>query len=359
MKKINLIVITILALSFFACKKEQKELNEDKKFELNSQNSKLISLDTIKVGPVESELKLTGKVAFDEDKVIKLFPLVSGKVQQIKVELGDYVQKGQILAVIESGEVADFQKNMIQAESNVAISKRNLDAVEDMFKSGLNSERDLITAQREYNKAEAELNKSKELMKIYNISENKYIIKSPISGYVVEKNINNEMQVRPDNTQQLFTISDLSDVWVLANVYETDIDKVHLGFDAKVITLTYPDKIFSGRVDKIYNVLDPLSKVMKIRIKLNNPGVILKPEMFASVSIYYKEHSELPIVKSESVIMNNSKKYVVVFSNNKLEAREVEVYKEVNGKSFIHSGLNPNEYVLAKYQLLFYNALIN
>ena len=145
---------------------------------------------------------------------------------------------------------------------------------------------DVTNAQVNYSQAVSPLETAKKILKINGNSTNgDYIIKSPISGFIVQKNITNNTSVRADNSTNLFTISDLKDVWVQANVYEANIEKVHVGDNAEVRILSEPDKVFKGKIDKILNVLDPTSKVIKVRVVLQNPDYILKPQMYARVLV--------------------------------------------------------------------------
>jgi cobalt-zinc-cadmium efflux system membrane fusion protein len=318
-----------------------------------------IRLDTVKSALLRDELQLTGKVTYNEDKVVKVYPLVGGVVEELKVELGDYVKKGQVLAVIRSGEIAEFDQQFVAAESNLNIARKNLDVAEDMFKSGLNSEKDVVTARREAEKAEGELHRVKEVLKIYGVGKQSiYTIKSPISGFVVEKNVTEEMQFRTENTSQLFTISDLDHVWVLANVYESDIAKVKVGYEVDIKTISYPDKVFKGKIDKIFSMIDPESKVLKVRISLENKDYILKPEMFANVVVKYTESQSMSTVPAEAVIFDKNKYFLMVFDDQcHLQTREVNVYKTVSPVTYIQSGLKEGEKVVSRYQLLIYDAL--
>src|SRR5215470_5667946 len=194
-----------------------------------------ITLDTVRSGYVMSDLKLSGKISFNEDDVEKVFPVVSGHVTEVKVSLGDYVQKGQLLATVRSSDMANYFDEYHTAESQLAVAKKNMEVSADMRKSGITSDRDYLTAQSEYNKALADFNKIKEVLKIYGGegSENDptastYRIKAPISGFIVEKNVNTGMELRADDASNLFTISDLHEVWAVANVYETDISKIKI-----------------------------------------------------------------------------------------------------------------------------------
>jgi cobalt-zinc-cadmium efflux system membrane fusion protein len=310
---------------------------------------------------VRNELKLTGKIIADQNKQIQVYPFVSGVVKSVSVELGDYVEKDQVIAVIRSGDVADYQKQFIDAKSNYDLSKKNMQVAEDMYASKLMSERDYISAKQELNRAQADLNKSQELQKIYSISnESEYIVKAPIAGFIIEKNINKDMQIRADNSQAMFTVSQLTDVWVLANVYETDIDKVKEKDTVFVTTIAYPDKIYKATIDKVYNVLDPQTRVMKVRVKLDNPDYLLKPEMYANVVVNYAEHESMITIASSAIVFDNSNNYVLVYSGGKnFTVKKIDLYKNIGAKAYVRGGLQEGDHIVTFNQLLIYNALTN
>src|ERR1700712_5750599 len=138
-------------ISFFSCKNQTETVEEKKGYVLPDSLLKTIKIDTVKYSRVFNTLTLTGKVDFNEDYVIKMFPTVSGQVSDIKVMAGDYVKKGQVLAVIRSSEMAGFSNDFVTAKSNVEIAKKSLDATNDMYKSGLASQRDQLAAEEGYN----------------------------------------------------------------------------------------------------------------------------------------------------------------------------------------------------------------
>jgi len=336
-----------------------KEVVAETKFCLTPTMEKSTTIDTVRSGEVEDELKLTGKITYDEEKVIKIFPQVSGVVSNVKVGIGEQVKEGQILATIKSSEMAGFENDLNNAQSNYEISQKNLNAVEDMYKGGLSSEKEYLIAKNDLKKAESELNKVKNIESVYGGSKtSEYKILAPISGFIIEKNINPNLQIRPDFSESLFVISDLKNVWVMANVFESDIPKVRKGYNALIKTLSYPDKIIDGKVDIVYNILDPVSKVMKIRIKLENNDYELKPEMFAYVTIKYSENVNKLIVPSNSVIFDNSKNYVLIYKDKcNIEPREIGIYKSVNEKTYIESGLKKGEKIVINNALLIYDQL--
>ena len=352
----------MLCLLLSACAEHKKaESEEALQFCIPDSLIPLLKFGKVQYEDVTHELNLYGKISYDQEKVIKIYPLAGGYIQNIKVELGDSIKKGEVLATMMSSDVVNLRKDLITSESNLIITKKNMDAAKDMYTSGIISEKDYITTSKEYQVALSDLKRNQELMNLYSGggAKQEYIIKSPINGFLVEKNVNSNMQVRADNGQNLFTISDLKDVWVIANVYETDIDKVKIGYPAIVTTLTYPDKKFIGEVDKIYNTLDPSTRSMKIRVKLHNPDYLLKPEMFANVELIYKENHKMITVPSKGLIFDNSRNYVMIYKSKcNILTKEIKVVNNVAGKAYIDGHtLEPGEVVITDYNLLVYDAI--
>ncbi len=352
----------MLCLLLSACAEHKKaESEEALQFCIPDSLIPLLKFGKVQYEDVTHELNLYGKISYDQEKVIKIYPLAGGYIQNIKVELGDSIKKGEVLATMMSSDVVNLRKDLITSESNLIITQKNMDAAKDMYASGIISEKDYITTSKEYQVALSDLKRNQELMNLYSGggAKQEYIIKSPINGFLVEKNVNSNMQVRADNGQNLFTISDLKDVWVIANVYETDIDKVKIGYPAIVTTLTYPDKKFIGEVDKIYNTLDPSTRSMKIRVKLHNPDYLLKPEMFANVELIYKENHKMITVPSKGLIFDNSRNYVMIYKSKcNILTKEIKVVNNVAGKAYIDGHtLEPGEVVITDYNLLVYDAI--
>ena len=164
-------------------------------------------IDTAKVETVNNELNLTGKVTFNQDKVVKVFPLVGGHIETVKAELGDYVQKGQTLAIIRSGDLADLEQQAIAAKGQLAIAQKNLQVTDDMSQAGLTSQRELVAAREQLQAAKGEVNRVAERRQILGGSGSVYIIKAPVSGFVVEKNAAQGMELRSDDPESLFNVS--------------------------------------------------------------------------------------------------------------------------------------------------------
>jgi cobalt-zinc-cadmium efflux system membrane fusion protein len=362
MKK-QFIYIGLGLIGLTACQNEKTGTMETKQVCISDSLAKMIKIDTAKSTPMKDELALSGEVSFDENKVVKVFPNTSGQVVDVKVSLGDRVAKGQTLAVIRSADVAGSYTDLSATKSDLSISKRQLEQAEYLYKSGISSERDYTEAKENYNKALASNNKIREQIAINGggntSASGSLVIKAPRSGYIVEKNISAGNFIRPDNNSSLFTISDMKDVWIWANVFESDIAKVKKGYDAKITTLAYPDKAFSGKIDEISSVLDPDNKVMKVRIALNNKDMLLKPQMFTNVVVTNKDMQSSIAIPASSVLFDNSKYFVVVYNSKcNMQVRPVTMIKSVDDITYISSGLKAGEKVISKNQLLLYNALI-
>ena len=318
-----------------------------------------LELDTARLRPVQDELTLSGQINTDGDKTVKVYPLVGGVVEKLNVQLGDKVSKGQVLAVIKSGEIANVQNETTAATSDLDIARKNLAVAEDMFKAGLSSERDVVLARAEVTKARGTVGKNRKQLSVYGVNaDGMYTIKAPISGFITEKNATEHEQFNNDNVSNLFTVSNLNDVWIMANVFESDISKVREGYAADVTTLSYPDKHFRGHIDKVFNVLDPDSKVMKVRVRLENPGYLLKPEMYAQVRVLNTEAAKELAIASKAVIFDKDRNFVMVYKDKShVETRPVVLTKTVGNVSYVKSGLQAGERIIAKDQLLVYDEL--
>lgn len=318
-----------------------------------------ISIDTVKLEPVASELKLSGKVTPGDNKVASIFPIVAGYVTKVNVSLGDHVKKGQVLAVIRSSDIADFEKQRRDSETDLLLARQNLKAAQELNESRLNTERDVVAARKAVDDAEAELHRISEVLRIYHVNNgSNYNVIAPISGFITQKNLNVDMQLPSGYSERIFTIAQIDEICVTAHVFETDISKISPGMPAEVEILSYTGKKFTGRINKIMNILDPETKTLKVQILLPNPDYALKPEMAATVFLRYEEPLVLPAVPADAVVFDKSRDYVMVFHRqDSIETRMVEPNRTTRGKTYITSGLAAGEKVIVKNALLIYDAM--
>ncbi len=353
--------ILLLAALFLAsaCTKEKKEAEQASAFRLSDTMLAKCEFYNADLKEVKNDLRLFGKIQADNNKQAQVFSIVGGNVIKINVELGDYVKKGQVLAVIRSGEVAAYERDRLDAYGDVAVAEKNLQVAKDLFKGKLSSEKDVIAAQRELERQQAELARINEVFSIYNLKKGSlYNITASINGFIVQKDININEQIRADKSDVLFSIAEINEVWAMANVNESDIPRVQVGFDASVSTLSYPDEIYKGKIDKIFTEIDPDTKAMKVRVRIPNANYKLKPEMNATVNVAYSEHEQMIAVPSSSVIFDKSKNWVMIFKDRaNIETRLVEVYRSLGDITYISSGLAKGDKVISKNGMLIYDAL--
>jgi len=360
--KAYLFMLTV-PFGLIACNRATDPKQGEKKVCISDSMIRMITIDTVKRCNINNELKLSGEVSFDENKLVKVYPFSSGQIIQVKVSLGDRVRTGQILAVIKSADIAGNYSDLRAADAEIAITKRQMENAEALFKNGISSQREYEEAKQNYEKALSAANKIREQLHINGAgrtdASGNYVIVAPRSGYVLEKKISTGAFIRSDNADNLFSIGDIGDVWVWANVYESDIAKVKEGYTAKVTTLSYPDIVFTGRVDKVSQVLDPQSKVMKVRIVLPNTTQSLKPEMFANVSIENKEGQPALCIPSTAIVSDFGKNYVIRYRGNcDLEIKEISILKTISGNTFLSGGLQDGDRILSSNQVLFFRALM-
>ena len=321
-----------------------------------------IALDTVRQQPVVNELKLTAKIAYDEARVNKVYPLVGGIVTKVNVTLGQYVQAGQVLAEIESSDIATFRSEATTASVDLAKARQELASTKELYTDGLASAREYQLAQQEVRRTQAEVQKNRQIGAIYGTqagqSAARYLVKAPAAGFVVEKTVNPRTQLRADNDQPSFIISDLKTVWALGSVYEDDIARVRPGTPAIVKTLAYPDEPVTGKIDDAFSALDPESRVMTIRVPLPNPANKLKPEMFATITVASATGASKLSVPASALVFERSRSYVLVFHDRQhVETRPVETAGTTAGHTYLNGGVAAGERVVARNALLAYHSL--
>ncbi|MBL7849011.1 MAG: efflux RND transporter periplasmic adaptor subunit [Cyclobacteriaceae bacterium] len=308
---------------------------------------------------VQNEIALTGKVTFNENTVARVFPLAGGLVESLTAEIGDYVQKGQTLALIRSPEIAGFIQENEAAQSRLQVAQKNAAVTEALYETGNASEVQLINDQKELDRAKGEAARAQEVLRLYGASDrSSYAIRSPMSGFVIQKNISLNMELRTEDISPAFVVGSLDEVWVMANVYESEIASIKVGQPATIKTIAYPDRIYDGKIDKIFNTMDPTSRVLRARVTLQNKDNALKPEMFAQINVRFEGKERKIAIPSGAIIFDKGRHFVMVyFADDHIETREVNIFRELNGISYLNDGVKLGEKVMTKYQLLVYDAL--
>ncbi len=199
---------TALLLAAQGCSSSegQQEIPSNPPFQLSPSLVRDLQLDTARSEIVKSQLELTGKVVPYENRLTKVAPLVDGVIEKLGASLGDYVKKGQVIAVLRSADVADVENQVVQTQSDLLTAEKNLSVTQDLAKSGLAADKDVVIARNDLSKARSALNKAQSVSGIYGIRNSLYTVKAPISGYVVDKNpnISEQMQYHEGETGPFF-----------------------------------------------------------------------------------------------------------------------------------------------------------
>lgn len=364
-----LFVFLLINFSFFFCtsKKESAPLDvatkkaEDKNvFCVSDTLKSMIQIGTVSSEQIQDVLQVAGEVTFNQDKVVRVMPLTSGQVLDVSANLGSYVNKGQVLATIKSFENVNNASDQRYAQADVAITKKNMEATENLFKSGLASERDVATTKQEYEKSLTNAERAKNVSGIYGErnAQGEIVVKAPISGVITERKIAAGSYVRSDNADNLFTIGSIDDVWVMANIFEADMSRVKVGYETEITTLAYPDKVFHGKIDKLGDMLDPNNKALRVRIRLPNKDRLLKPEMFTNVKISNVQGFKALEVPSSAMLFDYGKNFVIRYKDDcNVEIADVKILKTLGDKTYLSAGLNVGDKLIVKNQLLIYSAL--
>ncbi len=299
------------------------------------------------------QILANGTVAADVSRSYAVNALSSGRVVDVKARLGDDVQKGQLLLTMTTPDMsqafADYQK--FQAVAGLA--KTQLDRAQLLYSHGASPQKDLEVAQDAYNRASIDTKAAEERIRLLGGDPQHpsalIEIHAPVSGTIIEQNVTSAAGVKSlDNSPNLFTIADLSNVWILCDVYENDLARVHIGDRAEIELNAYPDKRLAGRVTNISKLLDPNTRAAKVRIELPNESGILRPNMFATVHFVSQGTLTRTVVPSSAVLRLQDRDWVFVkLKDQKFRRTEVQAGPvNADRSQQILSGLQPGDQVV-------------
>ncbi len=256
---------------------------------LDSAQIRVAGLSLAPVGPLPPDtLGLTGTITFDPARVSHIGPRTQGRIRRVLADIGTHLGAGDSLAVLDSPELGAMQTGWVKARVTRDIANRNYARAERLFRDGVVSERRRLEAEAELREREADLAAATQALAASGAEADTaatglFVLRSPLRGEVVEKHATVGEVVGPD--ADLFTVGDLSQLWLLLDLYETDLPRVRLGLSARVVAQAYPDRAFTGVVGYIDAQVDSVSRSVKLRVEIPNPAHILKPGMFARASV--------------------------------------------------------------------------
>ena len=302
---------------------------------------------------VARTLVLPATVEADPSRTVKVLPPVTGRITELKVQLGGRVVQGQELAVIDSGDLAQAYSDIEKARSTVTLTKKALDRQLNLEKAGGAAIKDREQAQSDYAQAISELERSESRLRAMGIPADQkeqsrlLSVKAPVSGSVID------LQAAPgafvnDPTAAMMTIANLDTIWVTANVPEKDIAFVFPGQSVKVTFRSYPDDVFEGKVLFVSDVVESDTRRNKVRIAFDNRDKMLKPNMFADASFAAPAMSRLMVPTSALLMTNDATSVFVEVSDWAFERRNVEIAYQEGTAVAIKTGIRPGERVVVK-----------
>jgi len=299
------------------------------------------------------QLKVTGTVNPDISRTVPVISLATGRVVEIDARLGDIVKKGQLLLKVQSADISGAFSDYQKAQADEELSRTQLERAKLLYDKGAISQNDLQMAQNAENKAKVDVDTTAEKLRVLgnkNLDRPSGLveIRAPISGVITDQQVTNAAGVPGLGSPNPFTISDLSYVWILCDVYENDLASVRLGDKADIRLNAYPNQVFTGTVSNIGPILDPNIRTAKVRIEMANPG-LMRPGMFVSATFHGKEKEKRAAVPASAILHLHDRDWVYVpVKNNQFRRTQVVSGDTLpGGMQEIISGLAPDQQVVA------------
>ena len=320
-------------------------------------------LATVTERDATPELSVTGVVNPDVSKAVPVVSLASGRVIALQARLGDQVRKGQLLMRIQSADISTAFSDYRKAVADQALAQSQLDRAKALLDRGAIAKKDEEVAQDAADKARVDVENAIERLHVLGMDANRaptaiVDIVAPASGVITEQNITNAAGVKSlDNSPNLFTISDLSHVWIVCDVYENDLPTVRIGDTAEIHLNAYPDRMITGRISNIGPSLEPTIRTAKVRIEVANPG-LMRLGMFVTATFHGQSSEKRAVVPATAILHLHDREWVYVpVGNGGFERKEVVGGQMLPGKmQELVSGLKPGERVVSN-ALVFQNTV--
>ena len=300
-----------------------------------------------------AELDVTGSVFPDIAREVPVISLASGRVVDIKARLGDSVKKGQLLLKVQSPDSTNAFDVYLKAVSDERMNNKAYVRAKVLFEHGAISQGTLEQAEDAETDSLADLKAAEEQLDTLGIDKNHpspiVPVYSPITGIIVQQNVTQAAAagVTYSGSATDFTVADLSQVWIVCDVYESDLSKIAMGQTAMVKTNAYPDKVLTGRISDIGPILDPSIRTAKVRLEVSNPG-FLKVGMFTTATFESKEKKHYAQVPAPSVLHLHDREWVFVpAGDNKFRRVEVKAGQMVGDNQVILSGVQSGQQVVS------------
>jgi cobalt-zinc-cadmium efflux system membrane fusion protein len=308
-------------------------------------------------GPVQ--LRLTGRLVWDENRTVRLYPPFAGRVLQILVKTGERVTQGQALAKLASPDFGQAQADARRAQSDFALAEKNLNRLRELHAAGVSSRKDLATAEADYARADAELARAMSKIKLYGASndsvDQNFSLASPIDGVIVERNINPGQELRTDlqlsNMPAMFVITDPARLWVQLDAAESQLANLKPGKKVQLRSAAWPDQTFAATLENVSDFIDPATRTVKVRGVVENRERKLKGEMFVTAELRETPRADLQIPEKALLLVGDSYYVFVEEKPGRYSRQEVKVDVVQDGLVSVASGVKLGQKVVIEGNL--------
>jgi cobalt-zinc-cadmium efflux system membrane fusion protein len=310
--------------------------------------------------PKSAVVKLTGRIVWNEDVTVRIYTSLGGRVAQILSPVGQKVEKNTPLALIDSSDFGQVQADAARAALDLRLAEQNLTRLKELAGYGAAAQKDLRAAEIDFTRAQRESENVARRLMLYGGSpestDQQFILRSPLSGVVVEKNINPGQEVRPDqmtaNAPPLFVVTDPTRLWVILDATESAFPLVKVGDEVTLRADHMPGEGFRARVETIGDAVDPSSRTIKIRGSLENPLRKLKAEMFVTAELSLEAPSGVEVPVDSVFLKKNQHCLFIRAGAGAFQERAVQVVSEHDGFLLIASGVALGESVVTDGALM-------
>ena len=326
-------------------------------FEANAPQLSFIRIRSVEAFPEPLVEPLNARIAYDDNRTVRVFSPVAGRVVKILVETGKHVEKGEGILVLDAPDYAQAVADSSKADADLLRKQETYDRAKLLYEAKGLARKDLENAEADWRQAEAEAVRAKS--RLANLNGNsggvagQYVLRAPHAGVISERQVSAGSEVRPDAANPLFVITDPGRVWVQVDLPEQQIGKVKIGQAVLVQVDAYPDESFAGKITAITGALDPVTRRVQVRCEIDNTQLKLKPEMYARVSPIADVHSSLPRIPNTAIVTQGLYSYVFVEQGvGVLQRRKVSLGLQGHEDSYVKDGLKAGERVVITGALL-------
>jgi membrane fusion protein, heavy metal efflux system len=299
-----------------------------------------------------SSLSVTGVVSPDVSRTVPVISLASGRVVEIKARLGDVVEKGQLLMRVQSSDVAGAFSDYRKAVNDERLTRIQLDRAKLLYEKGAIAQSAVEVAQDAEDDAQASLDAASEHLRLLRVDRDHPTgmvdVLAPVSGVITDQQVTNAAGVQGLSGPIPFTISDLSHVWIVCDVYENALPQVQVGEYAELRLNAYPDRVWKARISNIGQILDPNIRTAKVRLEVRNPG-LMRVGMFATATFHGKDTEMHAAVPATAILHLHDREWVYTpISAGHFQRREVITGNALPGNmQEVISGLKPGDQVVS------------